>query len=74
MERGVPGHSKEETHTYANAYLRRADGMDHHFDRFTGNLKTKPRSFTWHCTKVGGPAVLALTPSGHDRDVIHPPP
>ena len=54
MERGVPTPSKEETHTYVNAYLWRADGVDHHFDRFTGKLTTKPKSFTWHCTKVGG--------------------
>ena len=54
MEKGAPTPASEETHTYVNAYLWRADGVDNYFDRIKGTLTTKPRTFTWQCVKVGG--------------------
>ena len=54
QEKGAATPASEETHTYANAYLWKAGGVDNFFDRFKGTLTTKPRSFTWTCTKVGG--------------------
>lgn len=54
MEKGTPPPASEETHTYVNAYLWRADGVDHYFDRIKGTLTTKPKTFTWQCQKVGG--------------------
>ena len=54
MEKGTPPPASEETHTYVNAYLWRADGVDNYFDRLKGTLTTKPKTFTWQCLKVGG--------------------
>ena len=54
MEKGIPPPASEETHTYVNAYLWRADGVDNYFDRIKGTLTTKPKSFTWQCQKAGG--------------------
>jgi hypothetical protein len=54
IDKNAPPPANEETHTYVNAYLWRADGVDNFFDRIKGTLTTKPRTFTWHCQKVGG--------------------
>ena len=54
MEKGTPPPTNEETHTYVNAYLWRADGVDNYFDRIKGTLSTKPETFTWQCVKAGG--------------------
>jgi hypothetical protein len=54
IEKGAPPPTSEETHTYINAYLWRADGVDNYFDRLKGTLTTKPKTHTWQCLKVGG--------------------
>ncbi len=53
-EEGAPPPTSEETRTYVNAYLWRADGVDSYFDRIEGTLTTKPKTLTWQCQKAGG--------------------